>query len=69
MIKLALKYITKNKKISVICLLGMTISIILLFSLVQIGQMIIDSYKSMMLSSSNFDLFIDNLDYVNILVR
>jgi putative ABC transport system permease protein len=63
MIKLALKYITKNKKISVICLLGMTISIILLFSLVQIGQMIIDSYKSMMLSSSNFDLFIDNLDY------
>lgn len=63
MFKLVLSYITKMKKNTIICIFGMMVSITLLFSLVQIGKMIIDSYKEMMLSNSNFDLYVDELDY------
>lgn len=63
MFKLAINYLYKNKKTTIISVFGMMISIILLFSLVQIGQMIIESYKNMMLASSNYDLMVSNIKH------
>lgn len=63
MFKLALSYIIKMKKNTIVCLSGLIVSIILLFSLVQIGYMIMDSYQSMMTSNSNYDITISNLNF------
>lgn len=62
MFKLAFCYIKKMKRNTIICITGIAVSIMLLFSLVQIGELIISNYKNMILSVSNYDYFITDLD-------
>lgn len=50
------------KRNTIICIAGIAVSIMLLFSLVQIGELIISNYKNMILSVSNYDYFISDLD-------
>lgn len=66
MFKLVLNYIIKMKKNTMVCLSGLIVSIVLLFSLIQIGYMIMDSYQTMMTSNSNYDLMISDLTYKQI---
>ena len=63
MFKLAICYIKKMKKNTVICIMGVTVSIIMIFSLIQMGTSLVSSYKDMIFSHSNYDLYIDQMDY------
>ncbi|MCR5608752.1 MAG: hypothetical protein K6G26_06780 [Lachnospiraceae bacterium] len=56
MFKLAISYITKMKKNTIICLSGIVVSVIMIFSLVQISITIKNSFNNVMLSNSNYDL-------------
>lgn len=62
MLRLAFCYIKKMKRNTIICITGIAISIMLLFSLVQIGELILSNYKNMVLSVSSYDYFITGLD-------
>lgn len=62
MFRLAFCYVKKMKRNTFICITGIAISIMLLFSLVQIGELIISNYKNMILSISNYDYIIKGLD-------
>lgn len=62
MLRLAFCYIKKMRRNTIICITGIALSIMLLFSLVQIGELIISNYKNMILSVSNYDYFISDLD-------
>ncbi|MDE6747654.1 MAG: ABC transporter permease [Lachnospiraceae bacterium] len=62
MFRLAFCYVKKMRRNTLICITGIAISIMLLFSLVQIGELIISNYQNMILSSSNYDYIINGLD-------
>ncbi|MDE6664159.1 MAG: ABC transporter permease [Lachnospiraceae bacterium] len=62
MFRLAFCYVKKMRRNTLICIIGIAISIMLLFSLVQIGELIIGNYKNMILSSSNYDYIIKGMD-------
>lgn len=64
MFKLVWCYVTKMKKNTMICITGIAVSIMMLFSLVQIGETIIEYYKGMMVSKSNYDLCLGEIDRV-----
>lgn len=63
MLKLALEYIKKEKKNSCIIISGIAISIIMFFSLIQIGNNLMIEYKKMMKSYSSYDLYVSDLKY------
>lgn len=63
MLRLALEYVKKEKRNSCIIITGIAISIIMFFSLIQIGNNLMTEYKKMMRSYSSYDLYISDLEY------
>ena len=63
MFKIALEYVKKEKRNSFIIFFGISISIIMFFSLIQIGGNLKSEYKNIMKSYSAYDMYIDNLEY------
>lgn len=63
MLKLAFRYIKREKKNTAICIAGIAVSVMLLFSLVQIGELILVEYREQLLSLSwAHDVHIESLD-------
>ena len=62
MFRLAFCYIKKMKRNTIICITGIAVSIMMLFSLIQIGELILDNYRNMILAVSTYDYTISGLD-------
>lgn len=62
MFRLAFCYIKQMKRNTIICITGIAVSIMMLFSLIQIGELILDNYRNMILAVSTYDYIIDGLD-------
>ena len=62
MFRLAFCYIKQMKRNTVICITGIAVSIMMLFSLIQIGELILDNYRNMILAVSTYDNIIGGLD-------
>lgn len=62
MFRLAFCYIKQMKRNTLICITGIAVSIMMLFSLIQIGELILDNYRNMILAVSTYDYTISGLD-------
>ena len=62
MFRLAFCYIKQMKRNTIICITGIAVSIMMLFSLIQIGELILDNYRNMILTVSTYDRVINGLD-------
>lgn len=62
MLKLAYRYVKENRRNTVICIIGMALSMTLIFSLIQTAEQIVTNYKAMIVSNSNYDIQISDIE-------
>ncbi|MDP4177740.1 MAG: FtsX-like permease family protein [Bacillota bacterium] len=62
MFKLAVKYLKGNKKNTISIILGIALSVMFMFSLIQMGDSIIDKYKEFLVLGENQDIHVESLD-------
>ena len=63
MFKIIYRYIIRNKKYSVGAIIGIVISTMLMFSMIQISGSYISSFKSFMSSGAPYDFYVIDLSY------
>lgn len=62
MFKVAWEYIKGYKKNTIVCMLGIGFSVMLIFSLIQMSGRIMSQYWNMMMSTSTYDMRIQDID-------